>query len=92
MKSNQDLQSEVQEAVQKEPLLNAAEIGVTAKDGVVSLKSIVVSVSRTTVSTTGMENSWYQKEEAEFLALKTPGILHVKNELEVESGFETSID
>jgi osmotically-inducible protein OsmY len=84
MKSNQDLQSEVQEATQKEPLLNAAEIGVKAKDDVVSLKSIVVSVSRTTVTSTGMENSWYQKEEAEFLASKTPGILHVKNELEVE--------
>jgi DNA-directed RNA polymerase specialized sigma54-like protein len=75
MKSNQDLQSEVQEAVQKEPLLNVAEIGVTAKDGVVSLKSLVVSVSRTTVTPTGMENSWYQKEEAEFFALKKLGIL-----------------
>jgi len=75
MKSNQDLQSEVQEAVQKEPLLNVAEIGVTAKDGVVSLKSLVVSVSRTTVTSTGMENSWYQKEEAEFFALKKLGIL-----------------
>ena len=53
---------------------------------------ITVSVSGTTVTLTGTVNSWYQKEEAEFLASKTPGILHVKNELEVESGFETSID
>jgi hypothetical protein len=84
MKSNQDMQSEVQEAIQKELLLNAAEIVVKAKDDVVSLKSIVVSVSRTTVTPTGMENSWYQKEEAEFLALKKMGRSHAKNELEVE--------
>jgi hypothetical protein len=37
MKTNEDLQKDVQNAIKWEPLLNAAEIGVTAKDGVVSL-------------------------------------------------------
>ena len=37
MKTNSELQKDVQDAIKWEPLLNAAEIGVTAKDGVVSL-------------------------------------------------------
>jgi hypothetical protein len=37
MKNNSELHSDAQNAIKWEPLLNAAEIGVTAKDGVVSL-------------------------------------------------------
>ena len=37
MKTNSELQKDVQDAIKWEPLLNAAEIGVTVKDGVVSL-------------------------------------------------------
>lgn len=37
MKSNADLQKDVQDAIKWEPLLHAAEIGVTAKDGVALL-------------------------------------------------------
>ena len=41
MKNNEELQKDVQDAIKWEPLLNAAEIGVTAKDGVVSLTGVV---------------------------------------------------
>jgi osmotically-inducible protein OsmY len=43
MKSNADLQKDVQDAIKWQPLLNAAEVGVTAKDGVVSLTGVVDS-------------------------------------------------
>lgn len=43
MKANQELQREVENAIKWEPLIHAAEIGVTAKDGVVSLTSIIDS-------------------------------------------------
>jgi len=46
MKNNQELQTDVQNAIKWEPLLNAAEIGVTAKDGVVSLTGIVDSYAK----------------------------------------------
>ncbi|PZU12555.1 MAG: ornithine aminotransferase, partial [Chryseobacterium sp.] len=41
MKTNAKLQRDVQNAIKWEPLLHAAEIGVIAKDGVVSLTGIV---------------------------------------------------
>lgn len=40
MKTNQALQRDVENAIKWEPLMHAAEIGVTAKDGVVSLNTI----------------------------------------------------
>ena len=46
MKNNQELQTDVQNAIKWEPLLNAAEIGVTAKDGVVSLTGVVDSYAK----------------------------------------------
>ncbi|MEN9978021.1 MAG: hypothetical protein RLZZ569_646, partial [Bacteroidota bacterium] len=41
MKSNEELQKDVQNAIKWQPLLNAAEIGVTTKDGVVTLTGTV---------------------------------------------------
>ncbi len=43
MTTNETLQKDVQAAIKWEPLLNAAEIGVTAKDGVVTLRGTVDS-------------------------------------------------
>jgi osmotically-inducible protein OsmY len=43
MKNNEELQKDVQNAIKWEPLLHAAEIGVTAKEGVVSLTGVVDS-------------------------------------------------
>jgi osmotically-inducible protein OsmY len=70
MRNNSKLQIDVQNALKWEPLLNAAEIGVTSKDGIVSLTSSV--------------SSWYQKEEAGRIAWNTPGIWRVDNDLAVE--------
>jgi osmotically-inducible protein OsmY len=68
MRNNSKLQIDVQNALKWEPLLNAAEIGVTTKDGIVSLTSSV--------------SSWYQKEEeAGQIAWNTPGIWRVNNDL-----------
>ncbi len=60
MKKNDELQKDVQDAIRWEPLLNAAEIGVTAKDGVVSL--------------TGMVDSYAKKMEAENAAKRVIGV------------------
>jgi osmotically-inducible protein OsmY len=46
MKTNEQLQKDVQDAIKWQPLLKAAEVGVTAKDGVVSLTGIVSSFSK----------------------------------------------
>ena len=43
MKTNEELQKDVQDAIKWQPLLKAAEIGVTAKNGVVSLTGNVNS-------------------------------------------------
>ena len=60
MKNNAALQKDVQDAIKWEPLLNAAEIGVTVKDGVVTL--------------TGTVDSFTKKMEAEDAAKKVAGV------------------
>ena len=45
-KNNEELQREVQDAIKWESLLNAAEIGVIAKDGVVTLTGMVDGLLR----------------------------------------------
>ena len=46
MKTNSELQRNVQNAIKWEPSMHAAEIGVTAKDGVVTLSGTVNSYSK----------------------------------------------
>ena len=70
MKSNEELQKDVQDAIKWEPLLNAAEIGVTAKDGVVSL--------------TGYVDSYAKKVEAESAAKKVIGVTALVERIEVK--------
>lgn len=70
MKSNQELQTDVQNAIKWEPLLSAAEIGVTAKDGVVSL--------------TGVVDSYAKKLEAETAAKKVIGVKALVEKIEVK--------
>jgi len=41
MKTNEVLQQDVEDALQWEPLLDAAEIGVSVKNGIVTLSGIV---------------------------------------------------
>lgn len=70
MKNNSELQTDVQNAIKWEPLLNAAEIGVTAKDGVVSL--------------TGVVDSYVKKMEAENAAKKVIGVKALVEKIEVK--------
>lgn len=70
MKNNAELQTDVQNAIKWEPLLNAAEIGVTAKDGVVSL--------------TGFVDSYAKKMEAENAAKKVIGVKALVENIEVK--------
>ena len=72
MKNNADLQKDVQDAIKWEPLLNAAEIGVTVKDGVVTL--------------TGTVDSYSKKSEAEDAAKNVAGVKAVVEKIELNFG------
>lgn len=72
MKTNEELQRDVQDAIKWEPLLNAAEIGVTVKDGVVSL--------------TGIVNSYGKKLEAEDAAKSVSGVKAVVENIQIRFG------
>lgn len=69
MKTNGELQKDVQDAIKWEPLLHSAEIGVIAKDGVVSL--------------TGIVDSYAKKAEAEEAAKKIKGVKAIVENIEV---------
>jgi osmotically-inducible protein OsmY len=70
MKTNADLQKEVQDAIKWEPLLSAAEIGVTAKEGVITL--------------TGTVDSYWKKSEAEEAAKSVTGVKAVVEKIEIK--------
>ena len=70
MRSNEDLQKDVQNAIKWEPLLHAAEIGVTVKDGIVNL--------------TGTVDSYAKKIEAEDAAKKVAGVKAVVEKIEIK--------
>jgi len=69
MKNNEILQKDVQDAIKWEPLLNAAEIGVTAKDGIITLSGTV--------------DCYAKKTEAEDAAKKVAGVKAVVEKIEV---------
>ncbi len=72
MKSNETLQKDVQDAIKWEPLLHAAEIGVTVKEGVVTL--------------TGTVDSFSKKREAEEAAKNVSGVRAVVEKIDVKFG------
>jgi osmotically-inducible protein OsmY len=72
MKNNSELQKDVQDSIKWEPLLNAAEIGVTAKDGIVTLSGTV--------------DSYTKKLEAENAAKNTAGVNAVVEKIKVKFG------
>ena len=72
MKTNEDLQRAVQDAIKGEPLLNAAEIGVTVNGGIVSL--------------TGIVDSYAKKAEAEAATKKVIGVQAVVENIVVHLG------
>jgi osmotically-inducible protein OsmY len=70
MKTNAEIQKDVQDAIEWEPLMQAAEIGVTVKDGVVTL--------------TGTVDSYAKKTEAEEAAKSGAGVKAVVEKIDVK--------
>jgi len=70
MKKNEDLQTDVQDAIRWEPLLKTADISVTAKDGVITL--------------TGIVDSYAKKLEAEEAAKNVKGVKNVIEKIEIQ--------
>ena len=78
MKSNEQLQKEVMEALRWEPKLDAAEIGVTVHEGIVTL--------------TGIVDNYNKKRVAETAAKKVAGVKAIVEKIEVvyaNSGVKT---
>ena len=73
MKTNEELQKDVQDALKWEPLLHAAEIGVIVKEGIVTL--------------TGTVDSYAKKLEAEHAAKSVAGVRAVVDEVAVHLEF-----
>jgi len=69
MKTNEQLQRDVMEALRWEPALNAADIGVTARDGIITL--------------TGNVNTYPKKLAAEQATKKVAGVKAVAEEIQV---------
>ncbi|MFP5039408.1 BON domain-containing protein [Parasediminibacterium sp. JCM 36343] len=69
MKDNEQLQKDVQDAIKWEPLLQAAQIGVTVDDGVVTLRGVV--------------DSFAKKGEAENAAKSVAGVRAVVEKIEI---------
>ncbi len=70
MKTNSELQKDVQDAIKWEPLLHAAEIGVIVKDGVVTL--------------TGTVDNYTKKLQAEKAAKSVAGVRAIIEDIEVK--------
>ena len=77
--NNIKIKSESHDSIEKKDVENAI-----ARSWSVDDSDLKVEVSGSTVTLTGTVDSWYQKEEAGRIAWNTPGIWHVKNELEVD--------
>jgi VCBS repeat-containing protein len=69
MKTDAELQRDVQNQLNWEPIVTAAQIGVTAKDGVVTL--------------TGNVPSYFEKIEAEHVVGRVAGVKGIAEELQV---------
>nr|WP_315250700.1 BON domain-containing protein [uncultured Flavobacterium sp.] len=70
MKTNEDLQQDVQDAIKFEPMMHAAEIGVTVKDGIVTLSGTV--------------DAYFKKTEAENAAKNVAGVKAVVENITIK--------
>ena len=66
----QNYKKVIQDAIKREPLMNAAEIGVTVKDGVVTLTAVV--------------DNYMKKSEAEDAAKNVAGVRAVVEKIEIK--------
>lgn len=72
MRSNEDLQKDILDAIKWEPLLHAAEIGVIVKDGIVTL--------------TGEVDSYAKKLEAEMATKNVAGVKAIVEKINIKFG------
>ncbi len=82
MKNNEDLQRDVQNAIKWEPLLTAAQIGVTVKDGIVTLSGVVDTYAKKIQAETAAKNVSGVKAVAENIEVNY-GSSFIKNDTEI---------
>jgi osmotically-inducible protein OsmY len=86
MKTNEVLQRDVQNALKWEPSLHAAEIGVTAKDGIVTLSGTVDSYTKKT------EAEWAAKNVLGVKALVENIVVHFHDNWSKRDGEEIALE
>lgn len=89
MKNNSELQEDVQNALKWEPLLHAAEIGVTVKDGIVTLSGTVDSYSKKISAERATKNVVGVKAIAENISIQYAGS-EFKNDTEIATDIVNS--
>ena len=77
MKNNSELQSDIIDAIKQKDVKNAL------RRSSINHNDINIKVSGTAVTLSGKTISLYQKDEAEHIVEKTPGVWYVNNELEL---------
>jgi len=82
--NNISIKSEAQDQIEKKDIESALKRNWSIDD-----ENINVAVSEHLVTLTGKVNSWFQKEEAERIAYKAPGVWVVDNELAVDYKYST---
>lgn len=83
MKTNEELQKDVQNALKWEPLLHPAEIGVSVKDGVVTLTGTVDSYIKKTEAETAVKNTFGVKALVEKIEVKYPSTYAKKDDTDI---------
>lgn len=89
MKNNSELQEDVQNALLWEPFLHAAEIGVSVKDGVVTLSGTVDSYSKKISAERATKNVVGVKAIAEDISIQYAGS-EQKNDTEIATSIVNS--
>jgi osmotically-inducible protein OsmY len=88
MKSDAQLKKDVEAELEWDPSINATEVGVAVKDGVVTLREdtrIEVRVNGSTAVLRGSVHSLAERVAAQGAAWSAPGITRVDNELRIGS-------
>lgn len=73
MKTDTEIQKDVMDELKWEPILNASEIGVAVKNGIVTLSGTI--------------DSYFKKDEAENAAKRVAGVKAVASDIEITSLF-----
>jgi osmotically-inducible protein OsmY len=84
VKNNETLQRDVQDAIKWEPLLHAAEIGVTVQDGVITLTGVVDNYAKKLEAETAAKNVVGVKAVIEKITIKSDSLNKSDNEIATE--------